>query len=138
MLSEITVREREKRIELEALPPECEGVKPSKIVQGFIKEVKQDNKPLCDVRIRNENGRFTLTAKHRPTYSESTTSISKDTFETLWRKARSKQEKARYKLQSGWVVDSFKDGRVVAEYEYGKDKLKAFRPAGFKVKEILN
>ncbi len=129
--TEMLHREREKRVSLKSLPPETEGVTPSKIRQGFIKEIRKDNEPFVDVRIRNENGVFTMTAKHRPTLQEATTRISKEMYEALWEKTRSKQEKSRYKLPSGWIVDDIKGDRVVAEYEYGKGKTQAHLPKGF-------
>ena len=51
-VDELLAREIEKRVELHAMPPECEGVKPSKIKQGFIKAIRRDEAPYCDVRIR--------------------------------------------------------------------------------------
>ena len=39
--TEMLHREREKRVTLKGLPPETEGVTPSKIRQGFIKEIRK-------------------------------------------------------------------------------------------------
>lgn len=133
-VEEMLTREKEKRVTLETLPPECNDARCSKIKQGFIKEVRQDNQPHCDVRIRNESGRYTLTAKFRPKYQEATTKISKEMFETLWPKTYSKQEKNRYHLNSGWVVDYIKGGRIVAEFEYKEGKTQARMPKGFSKK----
>jgi hypothetical protein len=144
LLTELLSREVERRVELYSLPPECEGTKPSIIKQGFIQEVRIDNKPFVDVRIRNEDGKYTMTAKHRPMKHEATTKISKDIYDALWKKAGKKQLKHRYKLPQGWIVDDIKgyeDKRVVAEYEYGKRpegvKDSARIPKTFKVKRDL-
>ncbi len=129
--NEMLTREREKRVELKSMPPETEGVKPSNIKQGFIKEIRKDNHPFVDVRIRNQNGRYTMTAKHRPNLQEATTKISKEMFESLWTKTTSKQVKERYHLTSGWIVDNIRGGRIVAEFEYRAGKSQAHMPKGF-------
>lgn len=139
-VDELLQREVEKRMELEELPPECHNAKVIEIRQAFIKEVRnKDNQPFCDVRVREEDGKkYSLTAKYRPLKHEANTEISKDMFEVLWKKSFSKQEKKRYVLESGWIVDQFKDGRIVAEFEYGENKQVAYKPGGFKTKAVLS
>ena len=143
-LLEILSRESEKRVELEKLPPECgEAVRVLEIKQGFIRECREDNKPYCDVRVRecrekNKAAAYTMTAKFRPLRQEAETKISKEIFSALWPKAFSKQEKRRYMLEGGWVVDEMRGGRVVAEFEYGKGKTAAHMPTGFKAEKVLD
>jgi hypothetical protein len=128
--------EKEKRVELAELPAECSGMKPLKIRQGFIQEIKDGDDAICDVRVRETNGRvYTMTGKYRPKKHEATTKISQEMFDSLWKKTWSKQKKERYILESGWVVDKFNDGKIVAEFEYGKDKKVGRMPNGFKSKQ---
>ena len=136
--NEFLHREVEKRVVLETLPPECKDAKKQEIRQGFIRECREDNKPYCDVRIRETDGKdYTLTAKFRPKHQEATTKISKEMFDALWPGTRSKQEKKRYILENGWIVDEIDNGRIVAEFEYKDGKDKAYRPASFEVKEVI-
>jgi hypothetical protein len=144
LLQELLSREVERRVELHFLPPEVEGLKPAIIKQGFIKEIQIDNKPFVDVRIRDEDGKYTMTAKHRPAKQEATTKISKEIYDALWKKVSKKQIKHRYKLPTGWIVDDIKgyeEKRIVAEYEYGKkpegEKDTSRIPKTFKVKRDL-
>lgn len=133
-------QEKEKRVELEVLPQECKDAKYTDIKQGFIREVRLDNHPFCDVRIRKETNQkgkveYTLTAKYRPKNEESTVHISEDTFNTLWPRTASKQEKRRYKLNNSWTVDDIKtDKRIVAEYETSGSINKVTMPMQFKIK----
>lgn len=137
-------REEEKRIALESLPPECrEATRVLELRQAFIREVREDNRPMCDVRIRETREKekrtaYSMTAKFRPKRQEATTEISRDMFCALWPKTFSKQEKRRYLLETGWVVDEFKNGRIVAEFEYGKGKTAAHQPTGFKAEKVLD
>jgi hypothetical protein len=112
--------EREKRLTLKQLPPECASLRPVRIQQGFIKEVKMENRPHCDVRIRRKGegrGHFSMTAKFRPLKHEAETKISEEIWESLWPRATSRQIKDRYTLENGWTIDLIKpEGRVVAEY----------------------
>jgi hypothetical protein len=133
---EILRREEEKRVKLEGLPPECGGARLLEIRQGFIREILDEGKPHCDVRVRRaqekgEAAKYTMTAKFRPLKQESETEISREMFSALWPKTEKKQEKRRYLLECGWVVDEMADGSVVAEFEYGKGKSPEM-PEGFK------
>ena len=139
LLSEKVVKENEMRVELMSLPKSCFEVRPKRIKQAFIKEVRRDNKPHCDVRIRKEGlGRYTMTSKYRPKRHETTMSITQEMYESLWKKSHSKQIKDRYHLENGWVVDLMGEGRIVAEYEFKTGEREVKIPKDFKVKEILD
>lgn len=128
---EVVRREREKRVDLITLPNECGELKPLKIKQGFLREVRKDNQPYCDLRIREVDGKkYSMTMKFRPDNQEAETAITKEMFQTMWPAARSKQEKERY-IMDKWIVDRFKDGRVVAEFEYTDGNTAAHLPKGF-------
>jgi hypothetical protein len=124
-------KEVECHIELAELPSELKDG--SKISQGFISEVKKDGKPHCDVRIRNQEGKYTLTAKYRPENQEAEMTISKEIFDALWTTVTRKEIKTRYKTK-GWEVDALDDGRIFAEYEFDENEKKVSVPEHWKRK----
>ena len=139
MRAEAVVHEEEMRVLLAKLPEECAGLTPTVIRQGFIREVRVDNRSHCDVRVREEDGqRYTLTAKFHPKFQEATTEITSEIFNTLWPGVRGKQYKERYTLNNGWIVDDVKESRrgsfVVAEYEMKKGQPRVEVPETFQVR----
>ena len=130
--------EREARIQLKAVP---EAVKASpdtvveRIEQGFIAKAGKE----ADVRIRKAvidgSETYTMTAKHRPTYQEAETEISKEMFETLWSLVSEPMLKTRYKWQ-GWDIDANDNGQVWAEYEMPEGQNKIQLPEGWEAAEV--
>jgi len=130
-LAQVT-RENEARVELAELPKEVrEG---SKIQQGFIAEVRKDEKPYCDVRIRDRDGKYTLTAKFRPLQQEAELEISKEMFDALWPIVQRPVLKTRYDVD-GWEIDvRDDDGRIFAEYEFDNGEKSVKMPEHWKRK----
>jgi CYTH domain-containing protein len=124
-------REVEAHVELEELPPEAKDG--SRILQGFIAEVRKGDKPFCDVRIRNQDGQCTLTAKFRPLHQEAEMKISKEMFDALWPDVEKVEKKTRYRID-GWDVDELDDGRIFAEYEFKDGEKKIEVPEHWKRK----
>lgn len=150
-IEEKTQIEDEKRIELHALPSECEGNEATEIMQGFLNECMDEaGERIADVRIRRETNartsgeggdKYTLTAKHRPNNLESEMSIPAVMFEALIVEAKSKQHKLRYHLESGWDVDHVlsvdgeDDNRIFAEYEKQSSGERPEIPSHWEVKK---
>ena len=124
-------REVEAHIELSELPPEAKDG--SRIRQGFIAEVRKGDKPFCDVRIRDQEGQYTLTAKFRPLNQEAEMKISKEIFDALWPIVQKEEKKTRYVID-GWEVDELDDGRIFAEYEFEDKEKKVKIPEHWKRK----
>lgn len=111
--------ENEKRINLNSLPKNLKNEE--FITQGFIIKVKD-----CDVRVRSledssGNVTYTMTAKFRPDHQESEMEISKEMFDSLFPHTSQKMQKARYH-KSGWDIDQFENGNIVAEYEFSSSE----------------
>lgn len=122
-------KEREKRIVLDSLPSEVKDIKPILIRQGVLKEVKDGDKLITYTRIRMKQEPFkdpiySLGVKYFPSQQEVETEISKQMFDSYYPNNLDKiQEKFRYTLPNGWEIDMIpKEGKVVAEYEHGKDE----------------
>ena len=118
--------ERERRVELSELPAEVEGLKPTIIKQGVLREVGSgDNvKAYARVRMKKEPGEdpvYSLGVKHFGRSEEAETEISKQMFEAFYPDNLDKpQSKKRYELKSGWEIDEIDDGTIRAEFEYNK------------------
>lgn len=128
-LSGTVHKEREKRITLQGLPPEVKDIEPILIRQGVLKEVKNGDKIVTYTRIRmkqepHKEPVYSLGVKNFPLQQEAETEISKQIFDSYYPDNLEKaQEKFRYSLPNGWDIDMIpKDGKVVAEYEHGKDE----------------
>lgn len=131
-------KEIEDRVNLKSLPPETKNVKPDIIRQGVLREVKRGDDIVAYARIRayKEPGKpeqYSLGVKHFPLKQESETRISKEMFNAFYPKNLDKpQEKKRYKLGGGWVVDKKCDGSVVAERERREGTEKSVVPKEWK------
>lgn len=124
-------KEHERRWDLNSLP---EGLgEPSTIRQGMMCEGEDGY-----ARIREQDGKYTMTAKYFPSHDEAETEISKEIFETLWPHVEKKQTKKRYKYNAGddheWVIDQMDDGSIVAEVETSRKNGKVEVPEEFDVK----
>jgi len=125
-------KELEDRFILKALPKDVDGIKPVVIRQGVLREVKKDNNVIAYARIRayEEPGKaikYSLGVKHFPLSQESETNISREMFDAFYPNHLDKpQEKKRYILDKGWIIDKKKDGEIVAERERksGQEKSK--------------
>lgn len=110
--------ERETRVYLTDLPNDCRYARSiSVIFQGFISQ-----NPNCDVRIRKcsvvgGDTTYTLTAKYRPSHQEAEMAISVEMWSALWNNVEKPQQKTRYELPTGWIIDDLGNGQYVAEYE---------------------
>jgi hypothetical protein len=117
-------KEKEFRMGLKELPPECDGIKPIIIKQGILREVKNGSGVVTYCRIRSKQdpgktAKYSLGVKNFRKNEESESEISKETFDSWYPDNLDKpQEKKRYKLPSGWTIDKIDDGKIVAEYEY--------------------
>jgi len=117
-------KEREHRIKLKELPPECSNMECSLIKQGIVKEVKDGDNVISYIRIRmkqdpGEEPKYSLGVKHFPLKQEAEAEISKDIFDNFYPDNLSKpQEKNRYTLKNGWEIDEIDDNDITAEYEY--------------------
>jgi hypothetical protein len=125
-------KEKEKRVDLKALPKECSLIKPIVIKQGVLKEVKDGDRVIAYARIRmkkdpGKEPKYSLGVKNFSKNEEAEAAISKDTFDAFYPKNVDKpQVKDRYKLDNGWTVDEKCDGGIVAEFEYkNKDDIVA-------------
>jgi hypothetical protein len=134
-------KEKEKRVDLKALPKECKDIKPIVIKQGVLKEVKEDNKVVAYARIRmkqdpGKKPEYSLGVKNFSKNEEAEAAISKDTFDMFYPKNLEKpQVKDRFKLNNGWTVDKKDDGGIVAEFEYkNKDEIAAI-PKDWEIKK---
>jgi hypothetical protein len=130
-------KEIEDRFDLKALPKETAGVKPAIIRQGVLREVKKGDDVVAYARIRSydEPGKtikYSLGVKHFPLSQESETSISKEMFEAFYPNHLDKpQEKKRYVLDKGWIIDEKKDGGIVAERERTSNTNESQLPEGW-------
>jgi len=124
-------KEHERRYILNALPPSAK--KGSKIKQGIMVKSQKGYS-----RIREQDGKYTMTAKYFPLHHEAETEISKEIFDTLWPKVQDQQIKTRYKIstpdKNEWIVDEFEDGKVIAEVEMPRKNGKVSIPDDFDVK----
>jgi hypothetical protein len=125
-------KEKEKRVNLKALPKECKDIKPIVIKQGILKEVKDGDKVIAYSRIRmkqdpGKKPEYSIGVKNFSKNEEAEAAISKDTFDAFYPKNIDKpQVKDRYKMSNGWTVDDKCNGEVVAEFEYkNKDDIAA-------------
>jgi CYTH domain-containing protein len=117
-------KEREARLDLTAVPADAlENVVPSEIEQGILVE-SEDRDTMVRVRKESAPGgtvRYTITAKHYPSFSEAETVISPDIFEGLRGLVMDIERKKRYRW-NGWDIDDIetgrRGGRVVAEFEF--------------------
>lgn len=125
-------KEYERRWELNSLPDN--PGKASKIKQGMISEVEGK----AYIRIREQDGKYTMTAKYFPQQQEAETEISKEIFETLWPTVTKPQVKTRYAFKSkddhDWVIDEMEDGSIIAECETKRKNGKIEVPEEFDVK----
>lgn len=124
-------KEHERRWDLNKLP---EGLgEPSVIKQGMLAEGEDGY-----ARIREQDGKYTMTAKYFPNHDEAETEISKEIFETLWPVVTKGQTKKRYNWKSKdgheWVIDEMEDGKIVAEVETSRKNGKVVVPEEFDVK----
>ena len=124
-------KEHERRWDLKSLP---KGIgKASTIKQGMMCEGKDGY-----ARIREQDGKYAMTAKHFPSHDEAETEISKEIFDTLWPKVKKSQTKKRYKFKSAddhdWIIDEMEDGKIVAEVETGRKNSAVTVPEEFDVK----
>lgn len=124
-------KEHERRWDLNSLP---EGLgEPSIIKQGMIAEGEDGY-----ARIREQDGKYTMTAKHFPSHDEAETEISKEIFETLWPSVDKQQVKKRYTYHAGddhdWIIDELDDGSIVAEVETSRKNGAVTVPEEFDVK----
>lgn len=124
-------KEHERRWDLNSLP---EGIgEPSVIKQGMIIEGKDGY-----ARIREQDGKYTMTAKNFQSHDEAEMEISKAIFDDLWSKVSKQQTKKRYKFNAGddheWVIDEMEDGKIVAECETDRKNGKIEVPEEFDVK----
>lgn len=127
-------KENERRFELNKLP---EGIgKASTIKQGMICEYDDGY-----VRVREQDGKYTMTAKYWPDNQESETEISKEMFEGIWSKVKRPQEKSRYTYQTkddhDWIIDEMEDGKIVAEVETSRKNSKVEVPEELDVKKEI-
>lgn len=119
-------KEKEKRVDLVAIPKECDKVNPIVIKQGVIREIKSGDDIVAYARVRSmemPSGKieYSFGIKNFQKNEESESKISKDTFEAFYPKNVDKpQVKSRYVLPNGWIVDKKDDGKIVAEFEYDK------------------
>jgi len=133
-------KEIEDRFVLKALPKEVEGIKPVTIRQGILREVKKDKGIVAYARVRayEEPGKaikYSLGVKHFPLSQESETTISKEMFDAFYPNHLDKpQEKKRYILDKGWIVDEKKDGGIVAERERASNSRESQLPEGWEKK----
>jgi hypothetical protein len=120
-------RELEDRFTLSELPPETKGINPDIIRQGVLKEVKDGDEVVAYARIRSyqepgKDPKYSLGVKLFPKNQESETEVSKDIFDAFYPDNLDRpQEKKRYKLAAGWVIDLKKNGEIIAE----KEKIKS-------------
>ena len=118
--------ERERRVKLSEIPTETEGVEPSIIKQGVLREVSKDDsvKAYARIRMKKDPGKevkYSLGVKHFPLSQEAETEISKQMFDAFYPDNLDKpQEKKRYTLKNGWEIDVIDDGGIVAEFEHAK------------------
>ena len=130
-------KELEDRFILKALPKDVDGIKPVVIRQGVLREVKKDNNVIAYARIRayEEPGKaikYSLGVKHFPLSQESETNISREMFDAFYPNHLDKtQEKKRYILDKGWVIDKKKDGEITAEREKKSGQEKSKLPEGW-------
>jgi len=118
--------EKEVRLKLKALPPETKKIKPIHIRQGVLKEIRDNNGKLISyARIRerkipDEPIEYSLGIKNWDEQEKSEAEISKDTFDVFFPDNVSKvQDKNRYVLDNGWLIDDMKiPGVITAEFEY--------------------
>jgi hypothetical protein len=128
--------EDELRIPLDELPNEIidEDIEGSQIRQGFLIEIKDGGgQALLDIRVRERDGKYTMTCKYRPENQEAETEITQEMFDTLWPLTQSQQHKTRYTYK-GWEIDDIQDEGIFAEYEFEDKETKASLPRGWKVK----
>lgn len=122
--------ERERRVKLAETPADIEGVKPTIIKQGVLREVSSGDSITSYARVRmkqkpGEEPKYSLGVKHFGRKEEAETEISKAMFNSFYPDNLDKpQEKDRYELKSGWEIDVIKTGKnkgeVVAEFEHEK------------------
>lgn len=106
--------EIEHRFPLKSLPSGAHD--PEIIKQGMLSEVEG-----AYVRIREQNEKYSMTAKYFPKSQEAETEISKEMFYALWPQTFKKQVKTRYKYNNNdsheWIIDVKEDGSIIAEVE---------------------
>ena len=130
-------KEIEDRFVLKALPKEVEGIKPVTIRQGILREVKKDKDIVAYARVRayEEPGKaikYSLGVKHFPLSQESETNISREMFDAFYPNHLDKpQEKKRYILDKGWIIDKKGDGEIVAERERKSSQSDSKLPDGW-------
>lgn len=128
-------KEHERRWVLNSLPSGAS--KPSQIKQGMIAEIDGE----AYVRIREQDGKYSMTGKYFPLHHEAETDISKEMFEALWPTVKKPQVKTRYQYKSTddheWVIDEMEDGKIVAECETDRKNAKIEVPEEFDVKEEM-
>jgi len=121
--------ELEDRVELLEAPPEIKSIDPDFIQQGVLREVMDDHGNVISyarIRMYQENGKdpkYSIGIKHFPLNQESEAEISKEMFDSFYPNNLDKpQEKNRYKLNNGWIVDVINDGTIFAEKEKKTNK----------------
>jgi len=116
-------KEHEDRFNLVALPDEVGKLEPHIIRQGVLREIKDGDDVVAYARIRayeqpGKKIKYSLGVKHFPLSQESETEVSKEIFDAFYPKNLEKpQEKKRFVLKDGWVIDQKEDGSLVAERE---------------------
>jgi hypothetical protein len=130
-------KEIEDRYDLSSLPDDVKGIEPIIIRQGILKEVKSGSNVVAYARIRSmqepgKDPKYSLGVKFFPKSQESETEVSKEIFDAFYPdNLQRPQEKKRYKLAAGWVVDQIKGGEIVAEHEH-REGQKSELPDGWK------
>jgi len=107
--------EIEYRCRLSDLPKEV--FDPVKQVQGVFFRANG-----CKVRVRDQEGAYTLTIKYPELGQEAETEITKEMFDSVIAEVDDIKRKIRYQLPDGWIVDHYlnEDGstdQYLAEYE---------------------